>query len=336
VRGWQFELKIDVSLHSSLFSFAISTFPIIICNKILLYLSTYYLLLFGSEALSNGDEKDVSMAADQEETRRQRKTRSDAGIPRLHDRDIQALRWIGEQGAANADHLRELLGRMSEYELDDPGKLSASRIRHIIEDHWLPAKVIDTDNILGKKWIWLTRSGLNRVELPFSPHRPADITCNHLAHINRIRLYLERVYTSHSLPFNWESAKLIERTKKEWKARKKADLGEYVPDEYRGWHMPDALWTFRNRGDTDDGKVFIEVEVSSKGLERTVDILLDLARHGTTWYFVEMDPKKGVYKTLMGALDKFTGRQEHYQGRFYLYDLADPNKLVYEYEKKSG
>lgn len=273
------------------------------------------------------------MVKNQKETKEPHKTRSDAGMPRLWDRDIQGLRWVGEQGAANADNLRDLLGRLSEYELNEPGRLSASRIRHLLEEHWLPAKVIYLENILGKKWCWLTRRGLNRVGLPFSTHRPADINFNHIHHCNRIRLYLEQLYPSSG---SWESSKMIEQSKKEWKARKKADSGEYIPDEYRTWHMPDALWTFRNRGDTEDNKVFIEVEVSSKGPKRTEEILLDLARHGTTWYFVNMDPKKHVYDTLMEALEKFTGRQERYRERFYMYDLMEPDKLVYEYEKKSG
>ncbi len=57
--------------------------------------------------------------------------------------------------------------------------------------------------------------------------------------------------------------------------------------------MPDALWSYRNTNDTTEKKVFIEVEVSSKGIDRTADILLDLAQHGVTWYFVNMDTKKG-------------------------------------------
>ncbi len=277
----------------------------------------------------------MSVAKEQQEAR-QRKVRSDAGIPRLSERDVSALRLIGDQGAMSADHLRDVLGRLSEYELDEPDRLSATRVRHILEERWLPAHVVEVDTILGKKWVWLTRRGLNRAGLPFSPHRPADITINHLHHVNRIRLYLEGLYSSLSLPASWESARWIERSKKEWKARKKADSGLDVPDEYETWHMPDALWTFRNTGDIDDDKVFIEVELSSKGLERTSDILLDLARHGTTWYYVEMDPKKGVYKTLMQALESLSGRLEHYRSHFYFYDLAEPNKLVYEYQKKEA
>lgn len=279
------------------------------------------------------------MAQEQREEgqqKRQRKKRSDAGIPRLFERDAKALRWIGEQGAISADHLRDVLGRLSEYELDEEDRLSATRVRHILEERWIPAKVVEVDHILGRKWIWLTRRGLTRAKLPFSPHRPADITANHLNHLNRIRLYLERLYSSLSLPGSWESARCIERSQKYWKDRKKSDSSVFIPYEYMTWHMPDALWTFRNRGDVDDDKVFVEVEVSSKGLERTAEILLNLAQHGTTWYYVEMDPKKNVYSTIMQAIEGFKGREERYRSRFYLYDLAEPNKLVYEYQKKSG
>jgi hypothetical protein len=291
-------------------------------------------MFFSSGEEIDIDEKDSFMAKDQEEPKK-RKKRSDAGIPRLEERDALALKWIGEQGAASADNLRYLLGRMSEYELDEPDCLSVSRVRHIIEDHWLPAKVVEADNMLGKKWVWPTRRGLNRAGLPFfSPHRPADINLNHIHHCNRIRLYLEGLYGRLGLPGSWESSRMIERSRKEWKARKKEDPGVYIPDEYRCWHMPDALWTYRNQGDTEDSVVFIEVEVSSKGVDRTYDILLDLARHGTTWYFVNMDEKKGVFKTLTDALEKFTGREERYRGRFYLYDLTEPDKLVWEYRKE--
>ena len=129
-----------------------------------------------------------------------RRSRSDAGIPRMRERDIQAFRWIGEQGAASVDHLRDLLGRMSEEETDEPGRLSVMRVRHIIEDRWEPAQMVSVEHILGKKWVWLTRRAMNRVALPLSPNRPADITINHLHHINRIRLHLEKLYWSQGLP----------------------------------------------------------------------------------------------------------------------------------------
>lgn len=259
---------------------------------------------------------------------KERKPRRDAGIPRMRDRDIQALRWIGEQGAASVDHLRDLLGRMSEEETDEPGRLSVTRVRHIIEDRWEPAQMVSVEHILGKKWVWLTRRAMNRVALPLSPNRPADITINHLNHINSIRLYLEKLYWSQGLPGSWESARMIERSHKEWKAIEKDDPLVYVPRHYKTWHMPDAIWTYRNKKDqTEDSVVFIEVEVSSKGLERTERIFLDLARHGIVWYYVDLS-KKHLLATLMQALDSLDKRRDH-RSRFYFYDLNNPTKLVY-------
>lgn len=265
----------------------------------------------------------------------ERKRRSDADQPRLWERDITILRWVGEQGAASADNLRELAGREAAAPTKEPGLLSKTRIRHLIEDRWQPAGMISWDTMMGRKWIWLTRRALQRVDLPFTPHRPADTTLNHLHHCNRVRLYLEQLYASRSLQGSWESARLIERSKKEWKGRKKEDSYVFIPYHYRMWHMPDAIWTFRNRNDTDEHKIFIEVEASSKGPERTADILTDLARHGVTWYFVEMDTKKHVYATLIEALNSL---EEEYQARFIFYDLAKPTRLIHQVkrEKKSS
>jgi hypothetical protein len=260
---------------------------------------------------------------------RTRKPRNDAGIPRMQERDIQALRWIGEQGAASFENLRDLLGRMSEWETDEPGRLSVTRVRHIVEDRWGPAQMVSTESILGKKWVWLTRRALHRVDLPFSPYRPADITLNHLHHINRIRLDLEKLYSPEGLTGSWESSRLIERCRKEWMAMKKEDPILFIPRHYKTWHMPDGIWTFRNSGDTEDHVAFIEVEITSKGVERTEKIMKDLARHGTTWYYVDRNPKKKhLFATLIEALDSLDTRFDH-RSRFYFYDLNEPDTLIY-------
>lgn len=261
------------------------------------------------------------------EEKKERKPRSDAGIPRMQDRDIEALRWIGEQGAASVDHLRDLLGRMSEWETDEPDRLSATRVRHIIEDRWEPAQMVSTENILGKKWVWLTRRALSRVDLPFAPNRPADITVNHLSHINRIRLHLERLYWSKNLPGTWESTRFIERSKKEWKALEKDDPLVFIPHQYRTWHMPDGIWTHRNKDQAEDHVAFIEVEISSKGLERTERILSNLARHGSTWYFVDTE-KKYLLATLKEAIDHLDQRDKRidHKARIHFYDLYRPDQ----------
>ena len=156
----------------------------------------------------------------------------------------------------------------------------------------------------------------------FATHRPADINLNHLHHMNRVRLDLEAVYKENG---HWESERLIERSKREWKARKKENRALYIPNQYRLWHMPDAIWTYRE-DDGSDAWTFIEVEVSSKGVKKTTDIMQELGKHGFTWYFAEMDPRKGVYATLLEALNTF---DEAFKERFYIYDLAVLSKQVY-------
>jgi len=264
-----------------------------------------------------------------------RKRRSDADQPRMGARDIYAFGWMGEQGAASADDLRVILGRQAAGPTKQRGLLSKTRVRHILEERWLPAKMVYADIMLGKKWVWPTRRALQRAGLPFSPHRPADVNLYHLQQCNRIRIYLEDSYRRRDLPGSWESERMIELSKKDWRAKRKADSSIYIPDEYDTWHMPDAIWRFRHKDDKEDvvRTAFIEVETSPKRPDKLDEIVLNLAQHGTTWYFVDMDPRRGVFKALTDALGRLDGRLAHYKENFYLYDLADPDKLVWEYEK---
>jgi hypothetical protein len=250
-----------------------------------------------------------------------RQSRSDAGIPRMQERDINAFRWIGEQGAINTDALQDLLGRQAGGATKEEERLSKTRVRHIVEDRWEPAGMIYSDTILGKKWVWLTKRALHRADLPFASHRPADINLNHIHHSNRVRLDLEAAYENGQ----WESERMIERSKREWKIRKKERPGTYIINQYRMWHMPDAIWSYRD-DDGSDKWTFIEVEVSSKGLKKTAEIMQELGQHGITWYFADLDPRKGVYSILLEALNTLP---ETFHGQFYIYDLAKLSRQVY-------
>jgi len=127
---------------------------------------------------------------------------------------------------------------------------------------------------------------------------------------------------------------MIEQSRKEWKAIEKDDPLAFVPRRYKMAHMPDAIWTYRNKKDQlEDSEVFIEVELTSKGLERTERVFHDLARHGITWYYVDLNPKKQhLFETLKDALDGLDERRDH-RSRFYFYDLANPSKLVYHLKR---
>lgn len=282
------------------------------------------------------DEFEEEEESDDEEQlspkrRSSRKRRRDADVPRMRPRDIKSFRWIGEQGAARRDDLQELLGRMPEGQTNEPGRLSASRMRHIIEERWEPAGMVYYKTLLGKQWVWLSKRGLHAADLPWSPHRPADINLEHIHQVNRVRLYLEDLYWSKKLKGEWESERWYERRKKEWLALGKADLGVYVPYEYRMHHAPDGLWRFRNEGQTEDNLAALEVEISAKNEDQLDRIMRALAVYvPVVWYYVDMDAEEGVYDGLMKIL---AGIDERRRERFFFYDLDEPARLVYHYER---
>ena len=262
--------------------------------------------------------------------RSSRKRRKDAGTPRMKPRDIKAFRWMGEQGAARRDDLQALLGRMPEGETNEPGRLSASRMRHIIEERWEPAGMVYYRNLLGKQWVWPSRRGLNAAGLSWSPHRPADINLEHIHQINRVRLYLEDLYWSRKLKGEWESERWYVRHKKEWAVLKKADPSTYIPDVYRMNHTPDGLWRFRNTGSNTDYLAIIEVEISAKHKDQLRQIMDELSAYApVVWYFVDMNPEEGVYDGLMEVLEEIDKRD---RGRFVFYDLANLGKQAYHFK----
>lgn len=227
--------------------------------------------------------------------------------------------------------MRELLGSLAGETTKEAEKLSATRVRHIIEDRWARAGMVNHDMILGKKWAWLTRRALHTVGLPFSPHRPADCGLNHMQHVNRIRLHLERLSGSGNLLGRWESECWYKRNQQEWSIRKKEEPAISVPGIYRMSHTPAGIWTFRDERDSADSSAIIEVKANAKGSRLLELVLHELAIcEGTVWYFVEMDPKKGEFS---GLIDIFEKLDDQDKTRFFFYDLAEPGRLVYHLER---
>ena len=67
-----------------------------------------------------------------------RAVRRDAGEIRLTDRDLWALRWIGEQYAVRMDQLARLLGSQPGGETSVEGTLSERRTRRTVGRRALP------------------------------------------------------------------------------------------------------------------------------------------------------------------------------------------------------
>src|SRR5829696_3808219 len=100
---------------------------------------------------------------------------TDAGIT---DRDVAALRWLGQQYAARSDVLRVLLGRLSPGSPRVEGQLGETTLRDVVA-RWEDRDLVARDRLLGHLWVAphrqgpaASRSGRPRLVLRHPPTRP--------------------------------------------------------------------------------------------------------------------------------------------------------------------
>src|SRR4029453_12146472 len=112
---------------------------------------------------------------------------TDAGIT---DRDVAALRWLGQQYAARADVLRVLLGRLSPGSPRIEGMLGETTLRDVLA-RWEDRGLVDRDRLLGHLWVAPTPKALRLVGLEV---RAWSFVIPQLAHVHAVgvvRLALE-------------------------------------------------------------------------------------------------------------------------------------------------
>jgi hypothetical protein len=112
---------------------------------------------------------------------------TDAGIT---DRDVAALRWLGQQYAARSDILRVLLGRLSPGSPRVAGQLGEETLRQIL-DRWEDRGLVARDRLLGHLWVAPTAKALRLVGLDV---RAWSFVVPQLAHVHAVgvvRLALE-------------------------------------------------------------------------------------------------------------------------------------------------
>jgi hypothetical protein len=112
---------------------------------------------------------------------------TDAGIT---ERDVAALRWLGQQYAARSDVLRVLLGRLSPGSPRVAGQLGDETLRQIL-DRWDDRGLIARDRLLGHLWVAPTGKALHLVGLDV---RAWSFVIPQLAHVHAVgvvRLALE-------------------------------------------------------------------------------------------------------------------------------------------------
>src|SRR5438270_9426359 len=106
---------------------------------------------------------------------------------RLGQRDLEALRWVGEQYAGRFDQLQVLLGR-----LGGRDALSASAARSVVSRWETLGMASRASFIAGEpSWVWLTRRGLRQAGLEFRVVEPKPWTLPHTAAVNQVRLFVE-------------------------------------------------------------------------------------------------------------------------------------------------
>ncbi len=112
---------------------------------------------------------------------------TDAGIT---ERDVAALRWLGQQYAARADVLRVLLGRLSPGSPRVAGQISEQTLRQIL-GRWEDRGLVARDRLLGHLWVAPTPKALRLVGLDV---RAWSFVIPQLAHVHAVgvvRLALE-------------------------------------------------------------------------------------------------------------------------------------------------
>ncbi|HLV98231.1 MAG TPA: hypothetical protein VKT82_06085 [Ktedonobacterales bacterium] len=194
-----------------------------------------------------------------------RRERQDKGRMRWTERDFAALRWIGEQYAVRLDHLQRVLGRQAGEGTQEPGILGIETTRKLVQ-RWRGAGLVEHAVLerLQPGWVWLTRRGLEQLELEYQGWEPRMQGLRHLYALNHARLWVE----THQAGAIWRGERQLRHE------------GGYVRRTSKAEHRPDAEVEIGAQ------RVAIEVELSDKVPARLAAILYELARsYAGIWYF---------------------------------------------------
>lgn len=197
--------------------------------------------------------------------RGRRRKRSDRG-PRLTERDLLALRIIGEQYALRFDQLQVLLGQHAKAETLAPGVLSESATRHTI-DRWELAELVMCKKILADQpgFCWLSKAGMYAAGLPFRQFEPSPSQLGHIYWCAQARLFLAR-------------------QRPEWSWRSERWLRAELDQRIKSVKLPDALLQ------TEQGEVAIEIELTRKEMLKLTEVLRDRSMvYAQTWYFAPLE-----------------------------------------------
>jgi hypothetical protein len=218
---------------------------------------------------------------------------TDAGIT---DRDVAALRWLGQQYAARSDVLRVLLGRLSPGSPRVEGQLAETTLRDVVA-RWEDRGLIERDRLLGHLWVAPTVKALRLVGLDV---RGWSFVIPQLAHVHAVGVV--RLALEPSIPAGgcWLSERELRR-----------EAGKsHVPDG--AVQLPDDPNTIAGAGlygeDVDPlpRRVAVEVELTRKGAARLRESWMR-PRHGRWQRTVYYAPPE-VASYLTGQLARIRPR----------------------------
>lgn len=217
------------------------------------------------------------------------KERQDKGRMRWTERDFVALRWIGEQYAVRLDHLQRILGRQASQGTHEPGILGIETTRKLVQ-RWRAAGLVEHAVLERAQpgWVWLTRRGLEHLELAYQGWEPRMQGLRHLYALNHARLWVE----THQAGAIWRGERQLRH---EQGYVRRATIAE---------HRPDAEVEIGVQ------RVAIEVELSDKVSGRLAAILYGLARsYAGIWYFCP-PTTQGVLERAIAELNPPAIRQK--------------------------
>jgi hypothetical protein len=213
----------------------------------------------------------------------------DAG-PEATERDLAALRFVGEQYAARLDVLALVLGRLSPATVRDAGRLGERTVRQRVE-RWEQAGWAERRRMLGHTWMLTTRAGLRLAGLELDPWTPALDRLAHHHAVAVVRLARE--------PVPGQGGWVCEREL--WRRRGRAS-----------WHMADgALPAAIPAGwqGISEAWELVEVELHQKARPRVVAALKTRPPHtARITYYVPADLHAALSAQLASVVRELGGR----------------------------
>jgi hypothetical protein len=174
-------------------------------------------------------------------------------------RDVQVLRWLGEQYGLDLATFGELLAYLSPEAIRGADHIAnARRYARRLERLGYAGR----RTVAGERWVFPTAAGLEFAGLPFDEWQPRGWMLPHARGVARLRMRLERAYPG-SL---WESERTIRDRQSKAKVKRR---------------VPDGVLELSSRS-----RIGIELELTRKSRKRYAETLaaVDSGLDGYWWF----------------------------------------------------